>query len=954
MASKFWGGLWLSFAMFVALPSMAAPAAADTPHETLAWDPDVVHGALPNGLRYAIMRNAHPQGGVSFRLGVSVGSLDETDDERGGAHFIEHLAANGAEGMSEADLNRLFASAGVAFGRDRNAETGFRTTTYRIDLPQADAHQTDLALGWLRHAADGAVINQASVDHERGVILAEREARLNAEHEVNEAVGHFMLDGLRLVDREPIGTLESLQAMTPAALEGFYRRWYRPRNAVVVIVGDQPVAQLRAALTKAFGSWEDSGPPPARTALGTVDEHRGLAVLTLAHPSAGAIIRICRVHPGGPESDDAANLAARIRRYLWAEILRERLNRVAEDASSGLANVVVSVDSPDPASAGMSCVVAIPTPGAVQPALTSLAGEIGRFAVGPNEEELLEALRAQESIYRGAVATAETRQSEALASQFLQAELGNRIIASPAESMRAYEAIARRLYPADITAAFHADWAGAGPIIALTTPTAVPRTTVADLWTNGVARPGMRPLPALGMAWAYDSFGADGGLSHREAFDRPRFTRFTFANGVVLNVMHTEFDHNVARVEIVFGHGFRQVSRSDYLTAVIGASLFKYQGLGHHGFERVSEIFRDSSWGANLTIGPDVFRLDGSAPTAGLSTQLKILAAYVSDPGFRDIDAKVKAVVPMLVRNFQTNPETVAQAALNAEVEPGSPEGPFDLKALAQVDSRTFARVLGPILAQSPVEVNVAGDVDPDEVYSLVAATFGALPPRRSPFPDKSDAWFMRYPASPAPPTLRVQHDGPPEKAAALAVWPLWVARPERRREEYAVTLAAAILNDRIRDELRGAQGKTYAPEAQALLPDFGDQGELEAIVETSPAEAEAAAEEIRRVAQRLAHGEITSADLEAVRGPKLAELARQAQTTDYWLGAISTSSRAPTSLNDALDAREIYAAITLDEVRKAAADWLSRAPWVVIATPRAASRPQPGSVAVGPPTTGW
>jgi zinc protease len=954
MASNFWRGLGLSLAMAAAGPTMAAPAAlASGSHDTLAWDPAVTRGTLPNGLRFAIMRDSHPQGGVSIRLGVDVGSLDETDDERGAAHFIEHLAASGGDGMSEADLNRLFSAAGVGFGRDRNAQTGYRTTVYRIDLPRTDPRQLDLALGWLRHAADGAALTQAAVDHERGVILAEREARLTGDQTTDQAVNRFVFGGLRLVDREPIGTLESLRAMTPARLTSFYGRWYRPRNAVLVIVGDQPPDQLRTALTKAFGSWADSGPPPARAPLGAVNARRGLDVLTLAEPSMTSIIRICRVETGEPAGDDLAVLAARTRRSLWAAILQQRLNRLAEDPSSGLASVAVTVQSPDSASARLSCVGATPAPGADRPALAALAGEVGRFASGSADDELIEAVRTEAARYSGAVVTAETRPSEILATQFVQAELDGRVIASPAEAMRVFETIARRLTAADIAAAFRADWSGAGPVIALVAPTPTATTTVADLWTRNVAKPSFRPLPALGMAWGYESFGEPGVVLRRETFAKPRFSRFTFSNGVVLNVMHTDFDRNVARVEIVFGHGRHQVSRHDYSAAAVSTNFFKYQGLGRHGFERVSEIFPVNSWGADLAIGADAFALSGLATKAGLQTQLKILAAYVSDPGFRDVDSKVKAGLAQVERTFRTNPMVVAAAALNAEVDPRGPEGPPDPAELTRLDSKTFARVLGPVLTRSPLEVNIAGDVDEDEVYPLVAATFGALPPRRSPLPDSSDAWFMRYPPSPAPPTLRVEHDGAPEKAVALAAWPLWVARPERRREEYAVTLAAEVLNDRLRQQLRDTQGKTYSPSARAVLPDFGDQGEVDVVVETAPAETEAAAEEIRQTAQRLAHGEISSADLEAVREPKLAELARQAQTSAYWLSAIATSSRAPTSLNDALDARELYSAITLEEVRKAAADWLSRSPYVVIAAPRAARRTPARSIAEGTPTTG-
>jgi zinc protease len=133
--------------------ALGAPVDAQLLHP----DPAVRYGRLPNGLRYAVQQSAVSKGALSLRLGFDVGSYDEADDERGAAHFVQHMAFNGTRSFPDNQLALTFAPLGVAFGRDRNASTGFNQTVYRIDLPAATAHEGDLALKWLRDVADGMV-----------------------------------------------------------------------------------------------------------------------------------------------------------------------------------------------------------------------------------------------------------------------------------------------------------------------------------------------------------------------------------------------------------------------------------------------------------------------------------------------------------------------------------------------------------------------------------------------------------------------------------------------------------------------------------------------------------------------------------------------------------------------------------------------------------------------------
>jgi zinc protease len=466
----------------------AAPAPAP-PVERIAPDPAVIRGVLPNGLRYLVMSNAHPAGAVSIRLAVQVGSLDETEDERGAAHFVEHLAYDGLDGTAEADLERRFADRGVALGRDRNAQTDYRATVYRIDLPAADDGGLDLALRWLRHVAHGARFGEAAVTSERRVILAEREARLEAGDPVRAAATGFAFAGLTLPSREPIGTPASLAPMTASRLTAFYERWYRPRNAVLTIVGDRPAGVLQAQAVAAFSSWADTGPPPARASRGSADERRGLDVLTLAAPSQIAQVEVCRVRNAPPSgaSNEFADFRSRTRRALWSEILQVRLNRLAEGPSSGIANAQVAAEGPAVISARSACVAAAPAGRDWRPALLGIEAEIGRLAgAAPTDDELESAIKGQRARYRGAVMATTTRQSEALAAELVETELDGRTTASPREAMRAFDAAVADVTPADILAAFRSDWSGAGPLVIVATPTAADSRAVATAPGGGL------------------------------------------------------------------------------------------------------------------------------------------------------------------------------------------------------------------------------------------------------------------------------------------------------------------------------------------------------------------------------------------------------------------------------------------------------------------------------------
>ena len=140
-------------------------------------DPGYRFGVLPNGLHYVIRSNAQPKGTALVRMQVDAGSLDEHDDERGFAHYIEHMAFNGSTHVPEGEMVKLLERDGLAFGADTNASTDYQHTTYKLDLPRADPALLDTALMLMRETASELSFIPGAVDRERGVVMSEMRDR---------------------------------------------------------------------------------------------------------------------------------------------------------------------------------------------------------------------------------------------------------------------------------------------------------------------------------------------------------------------------------------------------------------------------------------------------------------------------------------------------------------------------------------------------------------------------------------------------------------------------------------------------------------------------------------------------------------------------------------------------------------------------------------------------------
>jgi zinc protease len=271
--------LLVSAARLTVLAQQNAPPPID-PQAVLPIDPAIRTGTLPNGLKYFIRRNGRPEKRVSLRLAVKSGSLEETDDQQGLAHLIEHMAFNGSAHFKPGELVSYFERVGARLGPHVNAYTSFDETVYMLDLPTDQGDIVAKGVTALSDFAGGLTLDPVEIDKERGVVIEEWRGGLGAGSRVRDKQIPIIFYNSRYANRLPIGKPDIIRNAPASRLRAFYDTWYRPEREAIVAVGDIDPRAVEDAVTSTFG------PLRARATAAPVPE----SAVTLRHPVLVSVV----------------------------------------------------------------------------------------------------------------------------------------------------------------------------------------------------------------------------------------------------------------------------------------------------------------------------------------------------------------------------------------------------------------------------------------------------------------------------------------------------------------------------------------------------------------------------------------------------------------------------------------------------------------------------------------
>jgi zinc protease len=908
-------------------------------------DPAVRFGVLGNGMRYAIMHNETPRGETSLRLRIGSGSLEESDDERGLAHVLEHMAFRGSRNVPPGEMIKILEREGLAFGPDTNAETEWTQTVYQLDIPHTDPRNLETGLMLMRETAANLLIEPSALATERGVVLSEERLRDTPNFRAEKAQLELFLDGQLAARRFPIGTVDVIKSAPASLVRAFYEANYRPDRATLIVVGDVDPAQVEARITALFADWAPVGPPTAAPDLGKV-EPRGLTVREVRQPGASTRAVIAFAHPYDGAPDTEAKERRETIENLGLAILNRRFATLAQSdhppflsASAGFENLFESEK--------LAVVEAESAPADWKTSLTAAERAVREIVTyGVSAAELARETSEMRATLQNALAGAATRPSPNLASELVRTVDENEVFTPPSEDLRVFDNATRGLTPKDVDAALREAFSGAGPLVELASPEPVAggEAAVTQAFKTASEAPLRAPAAQASVTWPYADFGPPGVVAERRVVADLGLTQVTFANGVRLTVKPTELRKDQVLVSVDVGGGRLDLPRTTPANEWTAGALIP-GGFGKLSLEDAQRALAGRLWTLNFNLSDRAFVFSGSTRPQDLDVELQAAGAYLSDPGFRPEGfERLRATYLSQLPQIEATPGGVFARDSGGLLTRGDPRFAFPTpEALAAARPDDVRNLLAGPLAHGALEVTVVGDVSVETAVAAVARTLGALAPRPIAPAAAPGAAEVRFP-DPTPEPVKRYDTGRPDQAVAVEAWPLTDFFADMRASRAAM-LAGEVLGNRLIDKVRIAEGATYSPETTVSLSEtFPGYGYALNMVEMPPASIPGFFASVDEISADMATKGVSADELERARNPRMAGLRRAQLTNEYWLADLNGSQADPRRLDLIRSTFPDYEAVTTADIQAVARRWFAPArAWRMVIQARPLNGAAPG-----------
>ena len=909
---------------------------SDIPH-----DPEWRFGTLPNGLRYAVRKNGVPPGQVSIRLRMDVGALMERESEKGFAHLLEHLSFRGSAKVPDGESKRVWQRLGVTFGSDSNASTTPVSTTYKLDLPDANETSLDQSMMILADMMAAPNITPEMLNAERPVVLAEQRERLRPQQRFEDAQRELFFAGQLFAERPVIGTVETLNGATAEAVRAFHQRWYRPERATLVVVGDLDPALFERLIAKHFAAWKGAGPNPATPSFGKPDPSRPTSA-ALVEPTLPPLVSMAVLRPWTVFEDTIKFNQERMVDFVALRIINRRLE---SRARAGASFAGAGADLSDAVrSANVTSIQVLPIGEDWESAVKEVRAVIAdALATAPTQAEIDREVAEIDAQMRNSIATAPVQAGSRRADNLVEAIDINEVTTSEQESYNIFKgavdgkmftpdrvlASTKRILQGDATRA----------IITTRTPDANIQTKLAAVLDADVS--GLVEKRRAARDVTFDSLpklGAPGKVAARAvAIPDPKIETVRFANGVNLILFQNPGEVGRVYVNVRFGRGMQAIPAGKANPAWAADMALVASGIaapgGLIGQEEIDRLTGDRQISLSFGIGDDAFAFAGQTRKEDLADQLKLIAAKLQSPGWDPNPiARARAVAISGYAATSSSPDAVIGRDLERLLHGGDPRwGMPDLKGIEKLNAKDFRAFWEPLLASGPVEVQIFGDIDVEQAIEAARVTFGAMKPRK-PAPVVTPT--IGFPSHSANPMV-LRHSGQPDQAAAVIAWQAG-GGSDNIGEGRKLEILAAVMRDRILDRIRSAEGASYSPTVISQWP-VGQPGggRIMAITLIPPDRTDLFFRVAREIAADLIAKPIETDELRRALVPTAQMVVRRSSGNPFWMQQTEGGTFDPKRFAAINTIARDYGATTPAEIQMLAAKYLApQKDWSLVVLP--------------------
>ena len=868
---------------------------------TIPIDPEVRIGKLDNGLTYYIRHNEWPEQRAEFYIAQKVGSIQEDDNQRGLAHFLEHMAFNGSKHFKGNELLRWCESIGVKFGTDLNAYTSIDETVYNIsNVPTTRESIIDSCLMILWDWADGLLLEQEEIEKERGVIHEEWRLRTSAQMRMLERDLPKLYPGSKYGYRMPIGLMEIIDNFERPFLQQYYEKWYRPDNQGIIVVGDVNVDQVEQKIKTMFSQIAKPGPDAAKLVQEAVpDNAEPIVIIDKDKEQKIDFVEVMMKHEAIPDSMKSSleYLVAEYMKNVATGMLNSRLSEIAQQPDCPFLQASVSDESYLLSRTKDALDLSVvPKEGKMNEAVKAVYTELRRAAefgftateYGRSKANTLSSLDKEYS-------NKDKRYNSQFVNQYVQHFLANEPIPSiddsyqlmkqlvPAIPIDAINQVIKQLAPQNdsnlVVLNFNQEKDGAtypteaGLLGAINDARAMQLEAYVD---NVKDEPLMTTLPTPGK------------ITKEVKNDKFGYSELTLANGAKVILKQTDLKKDQVLLNGEGWGGNALYGEKDFVNIKIFNDVVEASGLGNFSHTELTKALAGKIAGATLSMSADRTNVNGSSTPTDVETMLQLAYLYMTGNIKKDEQSfdQLMKTTELQLKNRLLQPEAVFADSLTLTMTKHNPRfKSMEVADLSQVDyDRILAMAKERTANAAAFTFTIIGNYDEATIRPLIEQYIGSLPAQKNIV--KSKDVSTDY-------TGKVVNDfkHKAETPKAIAVL-TWYSKKVPYTLENAIRSQAAgqVLQMVYLKEIREEASAAYTAVAQAGVSrsDYNDEATILAYCPMKPEKADIAIGIMRRAVQDMADGKCDADMLTKVKEYMLKDHADQLKTNGYWSGRIN------------------------------------------------------------------
>ncbi len=895
-------------------------------NQKLPMDPAVRTGKLKNGLTYFIRKNTEPKNRAQLQLVVKAGSILESDQQQGLAHFIEHMQFNGTKNFPKTQLVDFLQKSGLKFGADLNAYTSFDETVYQLPVPTDSAALFEKYFLVLSDWANKATFDPVEIDKERGVVLEESRIGKGASSRIREKLLPVIFRGSLYASRLPIG-VDSIIAGSPyATIRQFYTDWYRPDLQAVVAVGDFDVDNVERLIKKYFTDIPPAARPKERKQYSVPLSGGTEAVVITDKEQPYHIVQLYYLHPERKEitgTDRRSSIMISLFNSMIGQRLQELLQKADPPYQFGASNYSGFLGNLDALT-----VFAVAKNGDVEKALKAVLNENERARkFGFTASELERAKTRYLTQVEKQFNEKDKTNSEAYTSELVSGFLNDVVMTDigfdldfmkanlPGITLQEVNALVNRMITKD------------NRVLALIAPEKdkekLPDTAQLKSWLDDtgtqveayvdetISKPLLEQLPPVG------------GIVSEKTIPEIGVTELVFTNGLKAVLKPTDFKNDEISFRGVSWGGSSLYPDEDYESASMASTLAEISGAGSFTSTQLGKYLTGKRVQVRSYISGISEGMAGTSSVKDLETALQLV--YVKFTGGKlDPDAVKGFMVnqrDFIVSAEKTpTPEKVYRDSLQFLLGGGHYRAtPMTAARFDKTDPEKALKIYHERFADASGFTFVfVGNFKVDEIKPLLARYLGSLPSSRT----KEDFRDLKM-NPPSGVVEKIIKKGTEDKAMVSLIFSgPYVPSAD---EDACIAALGEILSIKLIEKLREEESGVYSPGvfgSGSRVPSPRYQFRIS--FGCSPANVEKliriTLEEIGKIRKDGAQ----QADIDKFRAEEKLDIQEKLKTNDFWLGELTSSYQYHSDPKEILDLENDLKKVTSGTTRATAAKYLS------------------------------